>query len=73
MTYCYLISILVCFLKYGHHTNDRQNRYSGAIYGKLMDGTADLVYFILIVVKVMILRRPDGTKFGYSQSDQDSF
>ncbi|MBI6465494.1 TonB-dependent hemoglobin/transferrin/lactoferrin family receptor [Proteus mirabilis] len=60
------------FLKYGHHTNDRQNRYSGAIYGKLMDGTADgLFYFNRR--KSDDLRRPDGTKFGYSQSDQDSF
>lgn len=60
------------FLKYGHHTNDRQNRYSGAVYGKLLDGQADgLFYFNRR--ESDDLRRPDGTKFGYSQSDQDSF
>ena len=60
------------FLKYGHHTNDRQNRYSGAVYGKLLDGKADgLFYFNRR--ESDDLRRPDGTKFGYSQSDQDSF
>ncbi|WP_237585719.1 TonB-dependent hemoglobin/transferrin/lactoferrin family receptor [Proteus sp. G2618] len=60
------------FLKYGHHTNDRQNRYSGAVYGKLLDGQADgLFYFNRR--ESNDLRRPDGTKFGYSQSDQDSF
>ena len=60
------------FLKYGHHTNDRQNRYSGAVYGKLLDGSADgLFYFNRR--ESDDLRRPDGTKFGYSQSDQDSF
>ncbi|EKL10278.1 hypothetical protein VCHC17A1_3883, partial [Vibrio cholerae HC-17A1] len=36
-----------------------------------MDGTADgLFYFNRR--KSDDLRRPDGTKFGYSQSDQDS-
>ncbi|QAV23981.1 TonB-dependent hemoglobin/transferrin/lactoferrin family receptor [Proteus hauseri] len=60
------------FLKYGHHTNDKQNRYSGAVYGKLLDGKADgLFYFNRR--ESDDLRRPDGTKFGYSQSDQDSF
>lgn len=60
------------FLKYGHHTNDKQNRYSGAIYGKTLDGFADgLFYFNRR--ESDDLRRPDGTKFGYSQSDQDSF
>ncbi|QCJ69159.1 TonB-dependent receptor [Providencia heimbachae] len=58
--------------KYSYHTNDRQNIYSSALYGKTLNGVADGLLYVS-KRKGDDLRRPDGTRFGYSDSDQMSY
>ncbi|WP_272687388.1 TonB-dependent hemoglobin/transferrin/lactoferrin family receptor [Providencia sp. PROV149] len=58
--------------KYSYHTNDRQNIYSSALYGKTLNGIADGLLYVS-KRKGDDLRRPDGSRFGFSQSDQLSY
>ncbi|MDE1479188.1 TonB-dependent hemoglobin/transferrin/lactoferrin family receptor [Xenorhabdus bovienii] len=59
-------------LKYSYHTNDRQNIYSGAIYGRDPDGFADALLYASKRDGGNI-KRPDGTHFEYSQNNQTSY
>lgn len=59
-------------LKYSYHTNDRQNIYSSALYGKTLNGIADGLLYVS-KREGDDLRRPDGTRFGFSQSDLLSY
>ncbi|CAM3562109.1 TonB-dependent receptor [Yersinia entomophaga] len=59
-------------LKYSYHTNDRQNIYSSALYGRTENGLADgLIY--MSKRDGDNIRRPDGTRFAYSTNDQASY
>lgn len=58
--------------KYSYHTNDRQNIYSSALYGKTLNGIADGLLYVS-KRKGDDLRCPDGTRFGFSQADQMSY
>ncbi len=59
-------------LKYGYHTNDRQNIYSSAIYGRTIEGFADGLLYMSKRDGGNI-KRPDGTRFAFSKSDQASY
>jgi hemoglobin/transferrin/lactoferrin receptor protein len=56
-------------LKYGFHTNDNQNIYSGALYGKTPEGFADGMIYASKRDGGNITR-PDGTHFDYSANRQ---
>ncbi|WP_350305866.1 TonB-dependent hemoglobin/transferrin/lactoferrin family receptor [Photorhabdus viridis] len=59
-------------LKYSYHTNDRQNIYSSAIYGRTTEGFADGLLYMSKRDGGNI-KRPDGTRFAFSKSDQASY
>ncbi|WP_232832536.1 TonB-dependent hemoglobin/transferrin/lactoferrin family receptor [Photorhabdus sp. CRCIA-P01] len=59
-------------LKYSYHTNDRQNIYSSAIYGRTIEGFADGLLYMSKRDGGNI-KRPDGTRFAFSKSDQASY
>ncbi|MBA0167390.1 TonB-dependent receptor [Pectobacterium sp. CFBP8739] len=59
-------------VKYSYHTNDRQNIYSGALYGRSEDGMADGLLYMSKRDGDNI-ERPDGTRFVYSTSDMASY
>ncbi len=59
-------------LKYSYHTNDRQGIYSGALYGRSEEGFADGVLYASRRDGGNI-KRPDGTRFAYSENDQTSY
>ncbi|MEH0875342.1 TonB-dependent hemoglobin/transferrin/lactoferrin family receptor [Pectobacterium cacticida] len=58
--------------KYSYHTNDRQNVYSGALYGRTEGGMADGLLYMSKRDGDNI-ERPDGTRFAYSTSDMASY
>ncbi|WP_431482336.1 TonB-dependent receptor [Pseudomonas solani] len=60
------------FLKYGYHTNDRQEIYSGAVYGQTTDKMLDGLLF-LTGRDGDNIKRPDGTRFVYSENSLDAF
>lgn len=58
-------------LKYGRHSNDTQNLYTGALFGRTQNNVADvLVYFNQ--KDAGNIKRPDGTRFEYSANKQKS-
>ncbi|MDG0798109.1 TonB-dependent receptor [Pectobacterium punjabense] len=59
-------------VKYSYHTNDRQNIYSGALYGRTEEGMADGLLYMSKRDGDNI-ERPDGTRFAYSTSDMASY
>ncbi|WP_434527135.1 TonB-dependent hemoglobin/transferrin/lactoferrin family receptor [Photorhabdus asymbiotica] len=59
-------------LKYSYHTNDRQHIYSSAIYGRTIEGFADGLLYMSKRDGGNI-KRPDGTRFAFSKSDQASY
>ncbi|SCZ73937.1 MULTISPECIES: TonB-dependent hemoglobin/transferrin/lactoferrin family receptor [Photorhabdus] len=59
-------------LKYSYHTNDRQNIYSSAVYGRTIEGFADGLLYMSKRDGGNI-KRPDGTRFAFSKSDQASY
>ncbi|MEQ9944268.1 TonB-dependent hemoglobin/transferrin/lactoferrin family receptor [Pectobacterium aroidearum] len=59
-------------VKYSYHTNDRQNIYSGALYGRTEEGMADGLLYMSKRDGDNI-ERPDGTRFVYSTSDMASY
>ncbi|QUG74753.1 TonB-dependent hemoglobin/transferrin/lactoferrin family receptor [Erwinia sp. E602] len=59
-------------VKYSYHTNDRQGIYSGALYGRTEEGFADGLIYASRRDGGSI-KRPDGTRFAYSSSDQASY
>ncbi|WP_346840671.1 TonB-dependent hemoglobin/transferrin/lactoferrin family receptor [Metapseudomonas otitidis] len=60
------------FIKYGYHTNDRQEIYSGAVYGQTEDKMLDSLLFMNWRDGGNI-KRPDGTRFVYSENQLDAF
>lgn len=60
------------FLKYGYHTNDRQNIYSGAVYGQTPNRMFDALLFVNGREGDNI-ERPNGTRFEYSSNSLDAF
>ncbi len=59
-------------LKYGHHSNDGQDIYSGALFARSPAGAVDgLVYFNRR--DGGNLRRPDGSRFLFSGNDLQSY
>lgn len=59
-------------LKYGFHTNDNQNIYSGALYGRTSEGFADGMLYASKRDGGNITR-PDGTHFDYSANRQGTW
>jgi len=60
------------FLKYSRFSNNDQNTYTGAVYGKSSNGLVDgLLYFTQRDSDNV--KRPDGTKFLYSAQTQDTY
>jgi len=59
-------------LKYSRSSNNTQNTYTAAVYGKTVDSLADAV---LLYTKRDSgnVERPDGSKFLYSAQEQDSY
>ncbi len=60
------------FLKYGYHTNDRQEIYSGAVYGQTTDKMLDGLLF-LNARDGDNIKRPNGTRFLFSENSLEGF
>ncbi|WAC44317.1 TonB-dependent hemoglobin/transferrin/lactoferrin family receptor [Pseudomonas sp. SL4(2022)] len=60
------------FLKYGYHSNDHQNIYSGAVYGQTEERMLDALLF-LNGREGDNIKRPNGTRFDYSSNSLDAF
>ncbi|MDC9597656.1 TonB-dependent hemoglobin/transferrin/lactoferrin family receptor [Xenorhabdus anantnagensis] len=60
------------FVKQSYHTNDRQWINSGAIYGRDPNGFVDGLLYVSKRDGHNI-KRPDGTRFEYSQNNQTSY
>ncbi|MDC9612839.1 TonB-dependent hemoglobin/transferrin/lactoferrin family receptor [Xenorhabdus khoisanae] len=60
------------FVKQSYHTNDRQWINSGAVYGRDPNGFADGLLYVSKRDGHNI-KRPDGTRFEYSQNNQTSY
>ncbi len=60
------------FIKQSYHTNDRQWINSGAIYGRDPNGFVDGLLYVSKRDGHNI-KRPDGTRFEYSQNNQTSY
>lgn len=59
-------------VKYGYHSNDHQNIFSGALYGRTEEGMADALIY-MSKRNGDNLKRPDGTLFPYSANTQGSY
>jgi len=59
-------------VKYSFHTNDHQDIYSGALYGRTEDGFADGLLYMSKRDGGNI-KRPDGTRFDYSANRQGTY
>lgn len=59
-------------MKYSYHTNDNQNIYSGALYGRTPEGFADGLLYVNKRDGGNITR-PDGTHFDYSANRQGTW
>ncbi|CDG16883.1 TonB-dependent hemoglobin/transferrin/lactoferrin family receptor [Xenorhabdus doucetiae] len=60
------------FIKQSYHTNDRQWISSGAVYGRDPNGFADGLFYVSKRDGHNI-KRPDGTRFVFSQNNQMSY
>jgi len=58
--------------KYSFHTNDNQNIYSGALYGRTEEGFADGLLYMSKRDGGDIMR-PTGTRFAYSANKQGTY
>lgn len=63
---------LGAFLKYSRFSNNAQNTYTGAVYGKTENGLADGLFYYTKRDSGDV-ERPDGSKFLYSAQDQDTY
>lgn len=59
-------------VKYGYHSNDHQNIFSGALYGRTEEGMADALLY-MSKRSGDNLKRPDGSLFPYSANTQGSY
>lgn len=59
-------------LKYGYHSNDKQNIYSGALFARNEAKTLDALFYGTFR-NGQDLRRPDGSHFKYSENDNRSY
>ncbi|TCM69762.1 hemoglobin/transferrin/lactoferrin receptor protein [Acinetobacter calcoaceticus] len=60
------------FLKYSRYSNNAQNTYTGAVYGKMDNGLADAMFYYTKRDSGNV-ERPDGSKFLYSAQEQDTY
>ena len=60
------------FLKYSRFSNNAQNTYTGAVYGKSEDGLVDAMFYYTNRDSGDV-KRPDGTKFLYSAQEQNTY
>lgn len=63
---------LGAFLKYSYFSNNSQNTYTGAVYGRTESQLADgMLYYTKR--DSGDVKRPDGSKFLYSAQEQDTY
>ncbi len=60
------------FVKYSRFSNNRQNTYTGAVYGKTEAGGADGMFYYTNRDSGDV-KRPDGSKFLYSAQQQETY
>lgn len=60
------------FLKYSYYSNNTQNTYSGAVYGRDKSHTVDGLFYFTKRDSGNVTR-PDGSKFLYSAQDQNTY
>ncbi|TBU93413.1 TonB-dependent receptor [Phytopseudomonas dryadis] len=60
------------FVKYGYHSNDRQQIYSGAVFGQTEDRRLDALLY-MSGRDGDDIERPDGTRFAYSSNSLGGF
>lgn len=58
-------------LKYGRHSNNTQDLYTGAVFGKTADNMLDAMLYYN-KRKAGNVKRPDGTRFEWSSNKQES-
>ncbi|WP_332606035.1 TonB-dependent hemoglobin/transferrin/lactoferrin family receptor [Acinetobacter sp. ESBL14] len=60
------------FFKYSRFSNNSQNTYTGAVYGKSENGVVDGMFYYTNRDSGDV-QRPDGSKFLYSAQQQDTY
>lgn len=60
------------FLKYSRYSNNRQNTYTGAVYGKADNGVVDGLFYYTNRDSGNV-KRPDGSTFLYSAQEQETY
>lgn len=60
------------FLKYSRFSNNSQNTYTGAVYGKADNGLVDGLFYYTNRDSENV-KRPDGTEFLYSGQEQETY
>lgn len=60
------------FVKYSRFSNNSQNTYTGAVYGKMKNGLVDGLFYYTNRDSGDV-KRPDGSKFLYSAQEQDTY
>ena len=60
------------FLKYSRFSNNQQNTYTGAVYGKTENNLLDGLFYYTKRDSGNV-ERPDGTSFLYSAQEQDTY
>lgn len=60
------------FLKYSRFSNNSQNTYTGAVYGKADNGLVDGLFYYTNRDSGNV-KRPDGTEFLYSGQEQETY
>jgi hemoglobin/transferrin/lactoferrin receptor protein len=60
------------FLKYSRFSNNSQNTYTGAVYGKDDNGLVDGLFYYTNRDSGNV-KRPDGTEFLYSGQEQETY
>jgi len=60
------------FVKYSRFSNNSQNTYTGAVYGRADNGLVDGLFYYTNRDSGDV-KRPDGSKFLYSAQEQDTY
>ncbi|WP_249962973.1 TonB-dependent receptor plug domain-containing protein [Histophilus somni] len=60
------------FAKYSYHTNDKQNIWSGAIFLRNQEKNLEGLFYTT-VRNSQNIKRPDGSRFLYSENDNKSY
>ena len=60
------------FLKYSRYSNNSQDTYTGAVYGKADNGVVDGMFYYTNRDSGDV-KRPDGSKFLYSAQEQETY